>query len=84
MGTGVRGGDPGDPDLLALIDELSTASDRFCELWARAHVGYRAGIGDLYLRRIRLSVLDSDSQVFIYYPEPGSAWAKALEALAAS
>jgi hypothetical protein len=29
-----------------LIDELSTASDRFCELWARADIGYRTGIVD--------------------------------------
>jgi len=85
-------GDLGDPRLRALIDELSAASDRFRELWARADVGYRTGIlhmrhplvGDLYLRRARLSVPDSDTQVFIYHPEPGSDSAKALEALAAS
>jgi len=75
-----------------LIDELSAASDRFRELWARADVGYRTGIlhlrhpvaGDLYLRRTRLSVPDSDTQVFVYYPEPGSDSAKALKALAPS
>lgn len=86
------GGDLGDPRLRALIDELSAASDRFRELWARADVGYRTGIlhmrhpvaGDLYLRRTRLTVPDSDTQVFIYHPEPGSDSAKALEALAAS
>ena len=85
-------GDLGDPRLRALIDELSAASDRFRELWARADVGYRTGIlhmrhplvGDLYLRRTRLNVPDSDTQVFIYHPEPGSDSAKALEALAAS
>ena len=85
-------GDLGDPRLRALIDELSAASDRFRELWARADVGYRSGIlhvrhpvaGDLYLRRTRLSVPDSDTQVFIYHPEPGSDSAKALETLAAS
>jgi transcriptional regulator with XRE-family HTH domain len=85
-------GDVGDFRLRALIDELSAASDRFRELWARADVGYRTGIlhmrhplaGDLYLRRTRLSVPDSDTQVFIYHPEPGSDSAKALEALAAS
>ena len=84
-------GDLGDPRLRALIDELSAASDRFRELWARADVGYRTGIlhirhpvvGDLYLRRTRLSVPDSDAEVFIYHPEPGSDSAKALAALAA-
>jgi transcriptional regulator with XRE-family HTH domain len=85
-------GDLDDPRLRALIDELSAASDRFRELWARADVGYRTGIlhmrhpvaGDLYLRRTRLSVPDSDTQVFVYHPEPGSDSAKALDALAAS
>jgi transcriptional regulator with XRE-family HTH domain len=85
-------GDLDDPRLRALIDELSASSDRFRELWARADVGYRTGIlhmrhplaGDLYLRRTRLSVPDSQTQVFIYHPEPGSDSAKALKALAAS
>jgi hypothetical protein len=84
--------DLGDPRLRALIDELSAASDRFRELWARADVGYRTGIlhmrhpvaGDLYLRRTRFSVPDSDAQVFVYYPEPDSDSAKALKTLAAS
>jgi transcriptional regulator with XRE-family HTH domain len=83
-------GDLDDSRLRALIDELSAASDRFCELWARADVGYRTGVlhmrhpvaGDLYLRRTRLSIPDSDMQVFIYHPEPGSDSAKALETLA--
>lgn len=85
-------GDLGDPRLRALIDELSAGSDRFRELWARADVGYRTGIlhmrhpvvGDLYLRRTRLSVPDSDADMFIYHPEPGSDSAKALAALAPS
>ena len=55
----VVGSDMGDPRLRALIDELSAASQRFRELWARADVGYRPGIihmrhpqvGDLYLHR---------------------------------
>jgi hypothetical protein len=75
-----------------LIDELSAGSDRFRELWARADVGYRTGIlhmrhplaGDLYLRRTRLSVPDSDADMFIYHPEPGSDSAKALAALTPS
>ena len=59
----VAGSASDDPRMRALIDELSAASARFRELWARADVGYRAGIthmrhpnvGDLYLRRNRLS-----------------------------
>jgi transcriptional regulator with XRE-family HTH domain len=82
-------GDLNDPRLRALIEELTAASDRFRELWARADVGYRSGIlhmrhptaGELFLRRTRLIVPESDTQVFIYYPEPGSQSAKALETL---
>ena len=56
------GSAPDDPRLHSLIDELSTASARFRELWARADVGYRVGVlhmrhpkvGDLYLHRFRL------------------------------
>jgi transcriptional regulator with XRE-family HTH domain len=85
-------GDLTDPRLRSLIDELSAASDRFRELWARADVGYRTGIlhmrhalvGDLYLRRTRLSIADSDADMFIYHPEPGSDSAKALTVLAAT
>ncbi|HEY2089944.1 MAG TPA: helix-turn-helix transcriptional regulator, partial [Mycobacterium sp.] len=58
----VVGGDLTDPRLRALIDELSAASQRFRELWARADVGYRPGIihmrhprvGELYLHRSSL------------------------------
>ena len=93
--SGLRGsvaGDLEDPRLRLLIDELSAASDRFRELWARADVGYRTGVlhmrhpvvGDLYLRRTRFSVPDSDAQLFIYHPEPGSDSAKALGALGPS
>jgi hypothetical protein len=70
-------GDPSDRRLRALIDEPSAASNRFRELWAPV-------AGDLYLRRTRLSVPDSDIQVFVYYPNPGSESAKALKALAPS
>src|SRR5277367_4082890 len=38
------GSDPDDPRLRSLIDELSTASERFRELWERADVGYRVGV----------------------------------------
>jgi transcriptional regulator with XRE-family HTH domain len=86
------GGDPEDPRLRALIDELSAASERFRDLWARADVGYRTGIlhirhpavGDLYLRRTRFNVPESDVQVFIYHPEPASGSANALRTLADS
>ena len=64
-----------DPRLRALIDELSGASQRFRELWARADVGYRTGathvrhphVGELQLRRNRLSVPHSGGQHLILY-----------------
>jgi hypothetical protein len=79
-----------DPRMRALIDDLSVSSDRFRELWARADVGYRTGIlhmrhptvGDVHLSRIRLNVPHSRRQhLLIYYAEPGSESAKALEDL---
>jgi hypothetical protein len=86
----VAGSASDDPRMRALIDELSSASPRFRELWARADVGYRAGIthmrhphvGDLYLRRNRLSVPHSGGQhLIIFHAEPDSPSARALEAL---
>jgi transcriptional regulator with XRE-family HTH domain len=82
--------DPNDPRLRLLIDELSSASERFRELWARADVGYRVGVihmrhpevGDLYLHRNRFNIPQSGGQhLLIYRAEPGSASAAALQAL---
>jgi hypothetical protein len=73
-----------------LIDELSAASQRFRELWERADVGYRPGIihmrhpqvGELYLHRTSLNVPRPGGQhLLIFYAEPGSESAKALEEL---
>ena len=73
-----------------MIEELSVSSDRFRELWARGGVGYRGGIvhmrhpkvGDLHLHRTKLDVPQSgEQQLLIYYAEPGSESAKALERL---
>jgi transcriptional regulator with XRE-family HTH domain len=86
----VVGSDLNDPRLRVLIDELSAASQRFRELWARADVGYRPGIihmrhpqgGELYLHRSSLNVPHSGGQhLLIFYAEPGSESAKALEEL---
>jgi MmyB-like transcription regulator ligand binding domain len=86
----VVGSDQSDPRLRALIDELSAASQRFRELWARADVGYRPGIihmrhpqvGELYLQRSSLNVPHAGGQhLLIFYAEPGSESAKALEEL---
>ena len=79
-----------DPKVRVLLDELSTASQRFRELWARADVGYRTGTihmrhprgGEIHLRRNRLSVPHRGGQhLLIYHAEPGSPSARALEKL---
>ena len=84
------GSAPDDPRLHSLIDELSTASARFRELWARADVGYRVGVlhmrhpkvGDLYLHRFRLNIPHAGGQhMLIYRADPGSDSARAVEAL---
>ncbi len=86
----VAGSTPDDPRLRRMIDELSSASERFRELWARAGVGYRPGIthvrhprvGELYLQRNRLHVPHSGGQhLIIFRAEPGSDSAAALDAL---
>lgn len=81
---------PDDPRLRSLVDELSTRSERFRELWARADVGYRVGVicmchplvGDLFLYRSRLNLpLSGGQHVLVYRAQPGSASAHALERL---
>ena len=76
-----------------LVAELSAASPRFRELWARAAVGYPLGIlhmrhpqvGDLYLYRNQLNVPHvphaMGQHLLIYHADPGSDSAKALEEL---
>jgi transcriptional regulator with XRE-family HTH domain len=84
------GSDPDDPRLNALVDELSSASARFRELWARAEVGYRPDVvhmrhpdvGDLYLHPNRFNIPHSAGQhMLTYRAEAGSDSAAALEAL---
>ena len=81
---------PHDPRMQALIAELSSASERFRELWSRAEVGYSLGIhhlrhplvGDLYLYRHRLNApYPGGDHVVMYRAEPGSDSARALEEL---
>ncbi|MBV8786999.1 MAG: helix-turn-helix domain-containing protein [Mycobacterium sp.] len=81
---------PDDPEMRALVAELSSASERFRELWARADVGYRLGIhhychpvvGELYLHRSRLNApYPGGEHVVMYRAIPGSDSAKALEKL---
>ena len=86
----LAGAVPDDPRMQTLIAELSSASPRFRESWARANVGYRLGVlhlrhprvGDLYLSRNQLIVPHAAGQhMLIYHAEPGSDSARALEEL---
>jgi transcriptional regulator with XRE-family HTH domain len=81
---------PNDPRMQALIAELSSASERFRELWSRAEVGYSLGthhirhplVGDLYLYRHRLNApYPGGDHVVMYRADPGSDSARALEEL---
>jgi transcriptional regulator with XRE-family HTH domain len=81
-----------DPRMQALIAELSSASERFRELWSRADVGYRLGIhhychplvGELYLHRSRLDApYQGGDHVVMYRAETGSDSARVLEELRA-
>ena len=85
--------DPGDPQLLALISELSSASERFKQLWEHADVGPPEGIshlrhpelGDLYLTRTQLHLAQAPGQDIVTWHAPAnSASANALDQLRAS
>lgn len=82
--------DPDDPELLALIEELSSQSERFTQLWAQADVGYTEGVnhmrhpqvGDVYLTRTKLDIPHLDGQhVLTFQAPPGSPSAEALDRL---
>jgi transcriptional regulator with XRE-family HTH domain len=82
--------DPDDRHLQSVIDELSAASARFRELWARADVGYRTSVihmrhpkvGDLFLTSNRFNIPHSGGQhLLTYRAEPCSASAAALDTL---
>ncbi|MGA9357932.1 MAG: helix-turn-helix transcriptional regulator [Mycobacterium sp.] len=85
--------DPDDPRLLTVISELSSASERFKQLWEQADVGYPVGIshvrhpevGDLYLTRTQLDLAQSPGQYIITLHAPAdSASMRALDQLRAS
>ena len=85
--------DPDDPRLLALISELSSASERFKQLWEQADVGLpeveahmrHPEVGDLYLTRTQLDLANSPGQYIITLHAPAnSTSAHALDKLRAS
>jgi transcriptional regulator with XRE-family HTH domain len=81
---------PDDARMQALTAELSSASERFRELWMRADAGYRFGahhmrhplVGELYLHRSRLNApYPGGEHVVMYRANPGTDSARALEEL---
>lgn len=87
----VAGADPEDPQLAALVGEMSIRSDRFRTLWARADVGHRRDgtshmqhpqVGELRLRREKLEIPGTNGQqLVVYHAEPGTDSARALALL---
>ncbi|GAB3158218.1 helix-turn-helix transcriptional regulator [Amycolatopsis stemonae] len=76
------GTDTGDPRFIELVGELSLASPRFRELWARHDVANRRGatvrfdhpqVGELVLNREKLLLSDAPGLVLaVYHPDPGT------------
>jgi transcriptional regulator with XRE-family HTH domain len=85
------GTDVDDPRIVQLVGELSLASERFRQLWARHDVKPLAGgqvrmdhpeLGPLELRLEKLPISDTDGQLLVvYHAEPGSDSARSLALL---
>ena len=85
--------DPDDPRLRELIDELSSRSERFKQLWDQADVGYTGGlnhlrhpeIGDVQLTGTKLDLPHAEGlHLLTYHAAPGSPSALGLDRLRAS
>ncbi|MQW77028.1 helix-turn-helix domain-containing protein [Nocardioides sp. dk4132] len=88
------GTDIDDPRFIELVGELSLASPRFRELWARHDVKAQFGapvrfdhpqVGELTLNRERLEISGTDRlTLVIHHPDPGTADADKLALLASA
>jgi hypothetical protein len=88
------GTDIDDPRFIELTGELSLASARFRQLWARHEVRGQTGtpikfnhpqVGDLVLNRERLSIGGSDGlMLVVYHADAGSRDAEKLSLLASA
>ena len=85
------GTDTDDPRFIELVGELSLASPRFRQLWARHDVGARRGatmcfnhpqVGELRLNREKLHIGGTDGIVLVvYHPDSGTGDAEKLALL---
>ncbi|WP_122818959.1 helix-turn-helix domain-containing protein [Nocardioides pantholopis] len=85
------GTDTGDPRFIELAGELSLASPRFSDLWARHDVKTQFGapmrfdhpqVGEMTLNRERLSVDGTDGlHLVVFHPDPGTESAEKLALL---
>jgi transcriptional regulator with XRE-family HTH domain len=76
------GTDTDDPRFIELVGELSLASERFRQLWARHDVANRRGavvqfdhpqVGELRLNREKLSIGEADGMMLVvYHPDAGT------------
>jgi hypothetical protein len=83
-----------DPQVIALVGELSLRSPYFRQIWARHDVAPRAGaaltirhplVGDLQLDREKLSIAGSEGlMLVIFHPEPDSDSMEKLSLLAST
>jgi transcriptional regulator with XRE-family HTH domain len=88
------GTDTDDPRFIELVGELSLASARFRQLWARHDVGGRRGapvlfdhpqVGELRLNREKLFIGGTEGiMAVVYHPDPGTADAEKLALLASA
>ncbi|MHC5258628.1 helix-turn-helix domain-containing protein [Streptomyces sp. UC4497] len=86
------GRNPEDPELSALVGELSVKSEEFRRLWATHDVKEKGHgvkrmrhplVGELTLAYETLHLPDDDGQFLsVYHPEPGTASAEAMRLLA--
>ena len=88
------GNDVDDPRFIELTGELTLASPRFRQLWARHEVRGQRGtpiqlahpqVGDLALNRERLSINGTETlMLVVFHPDAGSAAAEKLALLASA
>lgn len=85
------GADSADPEVVSLIDDLSSHSERFRQVWARHEVQRtprglmlirHPQVGDLDLHYQQMPMSNTDNLLVVYWADSGSVSARRLAALA--